>query len=694
MECVYERAEPSAMECQYTRLVGLRRSLASNYVDCVVKDTKIGTVGFAILNTAWRSTGVGESERNQLLLAERVVDISAEHLKACDIKIAVLHHPLDWLARWSEAAVRPPLLTNFDLILFGHVHEIMPTVISNAIGECLFAQGGTLYLDRKYYNGYQLIDITQQQGLTFDFHLRTWFDQPRRQFGPAENICAGGKKTFHIRAITETSQRLQTADLLAIQNAVDNLADAHLQTLQIKSGITFDDSFTCPPLSEKTHEELLQYSPTDYKAQLIILENVLAANGILVFSGPRESGKTTIAWKIAKQVLQTTSGPIRIPILVDFSLVRKYDALDRLVRRHLASLNVDFSAATVLAGYRCMFIIDNVSLADGPKVERLKHLVKDSGDKHDWCIFLDQIELLSSKTLIEEFKASRPPIFIQPFGRSEIRALVRKISPSPDESLDNTEAVIALINDNNLPRNPYIVTLLSSVLSKAALDAVINEATLLDKMIDLLLNKGAPENVIRSSTDFTGLNILLEQIAQWLTAENSYLPENQLLKQLAEYLTDRGIQESASDLLQHFITAGILERIGDDISFRYRSFEAYFLARYAARNKDFAPRLLDDLAIVRYAKEFSLLCDLSRKDADLLSYLEIVILELRPSLYEGLDKDAFVHVELRTNSEHVIDELLDHISSGPRTITKIDEAQDIHDRARSALLVLLRHEPF
>ena len=89
------------------------------------------------------------------------------------------------------------------------------------------------------------------------------------------------------------------------------------------------------------------------------------------------------------------------------------------------------------------------------------------------------MELLSSKNIVDEFGATEPPIFIQPFGRSEIRSLVAKISsPLVGGGDDKTGTIITLINDNDLPRNPYIVTLLSSVLASVAVKSVINEATL------------------------------------------------------------------------------------------------------------------------------------------------------------------------------------------------------------------------
>jgi predicted phosphodiesterase len=582
----------------------------SNYVDCVVKSTRLGKIGFASLNSAWRSTGAGEIERNLMLVSERVVDSAASHLKDCVLKIAVVHHPLDWLATWDAKAVRIPLFVNFDLVTYGHVHEDMPSLVQNTIGECLLAQGGALYLHREYYNGYQLIDVSLAEGLDVKFRMRSWFNQPRRSFGAAENICANGFKEFSLRRGADSqSRKVSVAELFAIQSSIDEAANSHLQILQLKTQLAFEQSFTCPPLSHQPESELIGLRPIDYKNKLIQFNDLLNEDGVMVISGARESGKTTIALKIAKESLRSDVGELKIPILVNFASLKTYDSFENLVRRHFSSLNLDISARRITENHRCRYIVDNVTLEDQDKIARLQGLIQQSQGKHDWIIFLDKVDLLSREEMAKEFHSTRPAVFIHPFGRGEIRALVSKVSVSSGNGLSEVDTIIQLMDDNDLPRNPYIVTLLISVLANIAIDAVINEATLLDKMIDLLLNKHDPSNIIRSSTDFAGQNILLEQIAFWFSENSEALNENDLLGRLAQFLKERGIQEGAGSLLEGFIRAGIIERRSDEIMFRYRSFQSFFLARYAARNKTYAPKLLENLAILKHRKEFSLLCD-------------------------------------------------------------------------------------
>src|SRR5262249_16107990 len=149
------------------------------------------------------------------------------------ILIAIMHHPLDWLAARGAKAATIPLYMHFDLVLFGHAHETMPRLVENTIGPCLLAQSGPLFASRDYLNGYQLIDLALDDGMRFEFSMRTWFDYARRSFGPAENLCPNGRKTFLLRNEAYGLGKLQIKELLALQNATDKAADVYVRGLQL-----------------------------------------------------------------------------------------------------------------------------------------------------------------------------------------------------------------------------------------------------------------------------------------------------------------------------------------------------------------------------------------------------------------------------------------------------------------------------
>lgn len=55
-------------------------------------------VGIVGLDSAWRSTGAGWEERGKMFVGEQQVGILHNNIKDADLKICLMHHPLDWLS--------------------------------------------------------------------------------------------------------------------------------------------------------------------------------------------------------------------------------------------------------------------------------------------------------------------------------------------------------------------------------------------------------------------------------------------------------------------------------------------------------------------------------------------------------------------------------------------------------------------
>ena len=79
--------------------------------------------GIAALDTAWRCYGSDTEDSEALLLGERTVLSAIKGLEPCDIRVAVHHHPLRYLAPFDREIVEPMIEREFDLALLGHVHS-------------------------------------------------------------------------------------------------------------------------------------------------------------------------------------------------------------------------------------------------------------------------------------------------------------------------------------------------------------------------------------------------------------------------------------------------------------------------------------------------------------------------------------------------------------------------------------------
>ena len=140
-----------------------------------VREKLIGVVAF---NTAWRATGEpGGVDRHALILGERNVDQAIDGTSDCDIRIAVFHHPLDWLAEFDEISVTARLHSEFDVLMCGHTHRSSPELRMTTQGRALLSQAGCVYQNRDYFNGYQFIKLDYAAAQA-EFTVRTYYNQP------------------------------------------------------------------------------------------------------------------------------------------------------------------------------------------------------------------------------------------------------------------------------------------------------------------------------------------------------------------------------------------------------------------------------------------------------------------------------------------------------------------------------------
>ena len=89
----------------------------------------------------------GDDDHDKLWVGRQCLDAALEDLKAkgSDWKIALLHHPLEWISSWEMANIRAVLETNIDILLRGHLHEARIETVASVEGEMLHCAAGAAY---------------------------------------------------------------------------------------------------------------------------------------------------------------------------------------------------------------------------------------------------------------------------------------------------------------------------------------------------------------------------------------------------------------------------------------------------------------------------------------------------------------------------------------------------------------------
>src|SRR6266516_4484808 len=138
-----------------------------------IEGTQVALLG---LNSALLSRG--DDDRGSLIVGEPQVYSALREAAGANIRIAVLHHPLNWLAEVDRSRVEEQLERNCQFILHGHHHTPKITAQIGTAGGSLTIPAGTSYGIRQggYPGAYNFVhlDTEAAQGTIY---LRRWSER-------------------------------------------------------------------------------------------------------------------------------------------------------------------------------------------------------------------------------------------------------------------------------------------------------------------------------------------------------------------------------------------------------------------------------------------------------------------------------------------------------------------------------------
>jgi hypothetical protein len=164
----------------------------------IVGDREVALLG---LNSAWMCGRNKEriGDKGFVIVGEPQIHSVLDEISGANLKIAVLHHPFDWLTEFDCDRIEVPLRQGCDFILRGHQHKPKVEIAGGTSGECIIIPAGASYDRRKaenprYVNSYNFVhfDFDTGKGVVF---LRRWSD-PRNKWLEDVDSCDGGRCEF------------------------------------------------------------------------------------------------------------------------------------------------------------------------------------------------------------------------------------------------------------------------------------------------------------------------------------------------------------------------------------------------------------------------------------------------------------------------------------------------------------------
>ena len=103
------------------------------------------------LNSAWLC-GSDKDKADGLVIGERQARGALEQADGAECKIALLHHPFDWLREFDQNDSAAMLTDGCDFILHGHLHRSAATQLTSPDSAAMILAGGACYETRDYPN--------------------------------------------------------------------------------------------------------------------------------------------------------------------------------------------------------------------------------------------------------------------------------------------------------------------------------------------------------------------------------------------------------------------------------------------------------------------------------------------------------------------------------------------------------------
>ncbi|MFV8750659.1 metallophosphoesterase [Nannocystaceae bacterium ST9] len=343
-------------------------------------------VGVASICSAWLSGH--DDAKGRLVVGERQVRQLVDELRDGDaqLRVALLHHPIEWLREAEGDTIQRLLRNEFDVILHGHQHK--PKAVTVVHGRDTVESGaGATYagLGRDRYHGFQVaqLDIAAEN-LVIDAFTWTTRNEHWHLDAGFDRDAPNGRMTLPLRltrfgCVNPRPNALAARLRRAAQHVHDTPTLTGLSGWPGRPNESLRDTFVSLQLSKRGHERPRVELETLRAAWL----GEVPARAVIL--GDPGGGKSTICRYIAATAAEIDGGPVPLLLTVrDWTGEGVLEWVLRHIEQHL-SIRTDLKTLEgMLAQERAMLIVDGIDEAGMQQRELLRdrlHAVIDAYPK-------------------------------------------------------------------------------------------------------------------------------------------------------------------------------------------------------------------------------------------------------------------------------------------------------------------------
>lgn len=288
--------------------------------------------------------------------------------------------------------------------------------------------------------------------------------------------------------------------------------------------------------------------------------------------------------------------------------------------------------------------------------------------------FFQSIDVKKLPEYTKDFKK----LYINTFGKAQIRELVTKWAGRRDDVADVSE-VVEKINGYcesiNFAKTPFNISVFMILWDSDKNFVPQNEGIVMENYLEVLLEKLSPKESERSTYSFKIKQHFLSNLAFKMFEENKYYFSIEEFNDFVyQYHKTKGYKESESRFSTLFFEKGILSISDDNIVFSHTSILEFYLAEYARNNEEFLNLMIQKGNRIYFKNE---ICFYSGLVPDCKKLLESMADTIIEAIMKNIDViDTLNNIEIITDFKIEKDELVKKLEENRPTQKEIDDMSD------------------